>query len=179
MLLVFLSVFCRYQCHCLRHRFLRQSLSLLWFSFSVHVAQTVLIIIPKCASLTHLMAVLCTKFVISTSLRPTRLELDAFNVISTHQSSGQCITASRASRKNMQKLRKSQEILLMFWLLDCSSVVKCRTVRSCDKPQPAWRAVRNLKFCPQKCRDSQHLMRLLENSWCPPGNYFPPLTLTP
>ena len=127
------------------------------------------------------MDAVCAKFTISASLRCTTLELCAFrsNIITAHQNSGQCITASRASRKNMQKLRKSQEILLMFWLLDCSSVVKCRTVRSCDKPQPAWRAVRNLKFCPQKCRDSQHLMRLLENSWCPPGNYFPPLTLTP
>lgn len=48
----------------------------------------------------------------------------------------------------MQKSRKWQEMaLLMFWLLDGSSAVKSKTVRSCNELQPVLQLFRNLDFC--------------------------------
>ena len=72
-------------------------------------------------------------------------------ITAKHQNFARCVTVSRASKTYVQKSCKLQEtVLSMFWLLDRSSAVKCKTVGSLDEPQPAWRAVRNLDFHLQK-----------------------------
>ena len=106
-----------------------------------------------------------------------RFELYAFksSITTTHQKLGRCSTMSQAWKKYVQKSHKSQEMtLLMFWFLDWSSAVKCKTVGSCDKPQPAWRALRTLlSFVFKKWWDSQHLMWPSENSWWQKGKKCP------
>ena len=105
------------------------------------------------ASLVCYKDAICTIFATSASLRCTGFELYAFrsDIITTRQNFAQCITASRASKKYVQKSLKLLEMALsMIWLLDHSSAVKCKTVGLGGKPQPAWRAFENLDFHLQK-----------------------------
>ena len=96
-----------------------------------------------------------TKLMTGASLGRARFdfELCAFrsNITARRQNFDQCIIVSRAWKKYVQKSGKLQEMALsMFWVLDCSSAMECKTVGSCDKQQQAWRAWRNLDFHLQK-----------------------------
>ena len=98
---------------------------------------------------------ICTKFVTSVSLRCTIFELYALGLIPLQQVAKSC---------------KSQETApLMFWLLDLTSVMKCKTVWSHDKPQRAWLALRNLDFHLQKVLRfmafDATLWKFLETPW--------------
>ena len=126
-----------------------------------------------------------TNYVTSASLRCTRFELYTFtsDTITMHQNFVQCVSASQALKKCVQKSRKLQEMALaMFWLLGCSSGVKCKIVRSCDKPQSAWRALRNLDFYLQKVLRIMAFDVILSKfliTACKKGYKFPMLTLAP
>ena len=82
------------------------------------------------------------------------------DIISMHQKFGQCLMMSKASKKYVQELFISEEMALsMFWLLECSSEMKCKTVESHNKPWPTW--------CVCVFWDSWHLMRPFEHFWWP------------
>ena len=135
-------------------------------------------IMHKYVSLASSMESICTKFFTSASLRCTRFKLYMLraNITTMHQNFGQRITASPASNKvYMYKShinrRNEETALLMFRLLevDCSSVVKFKTVRSHGKlhqhggPWGIW------IFVSRKCWGSWHFKQPFENSWRPPG----------
>ena len=79
-----------------------------------------------------------TKFAISVSPRCTRLELKAYVIISTHQYFGPSMHYSRSSLYVQKSCTSQETALSMIWLLECSSPVKCKTVRSHDRPHPTW-----------------------------------------
>ena len=72
-------------------------------------------------------------------------------ITTTHQilfSASQWVKHRKCTWKSHVNCRK--RIQQCFGCLIALSAVKCKTVRSCDKPQSAWRALRNLDFSLKK-----------------------------
>ena len=87
-----------------------------------------------------LMDVMCTKFATCVSLGCTKCELYVFNITSTHENFGQCIMVSSVLKKVSAKVAYVYKLLQlsqsMTLLLECSSVMKCKTVVSHEKLRP-------------------------------------------
>ena len=98
----------------------------------------------------------------------TRFEVYAFrsNISTMHQNFGQCVIASPAPKKCVQKLHKLQETTLsIFLLLERWSAQQSNNVTSRNQHG---RPIENWIFIFRKCWDWWHLMWPFINSWWPP-----------